>query len=89
MLHDARTAVTRTQRTQRLAVILFLLQGVALIPLLLTASQRDLKLGAALLEIQAQRHNREPRLHQHGEWGSDARDLLVIARTNPYPRALL
>ena len=62
MLHDARTAVPCTQRTQRLTVVLLLLQSVALIPLLLTASQRDLKLGATLLEVQAQRHDREPSL---------------------------
>src|SRR4051812_7638523 len=51
-------AVRRAQGALRLTVVLALAQGVALVVLLLAGRDRDLHLGASVLEVQRQRHDR-------------------------------
>src|SRR5690348_15557186 len=52
----------RRDRAVRLPAVLLLTQGLPLVVLLLTAGERDLGLGAAVLEVQGEGHDRVTRL---------------------------
>src|SRR5690349_6536414 len=52
----------RRHRPVRLAPVLLLTQGLALVVLLLALRQRDLDLGPAVLEVQGEGHDRVTRL---------------------------